>query len=149
MRFARFATILALLATLPLCAVAADINGTWKAVFTGSSAALLKTPTEIVFTFAIDGKRLTGEAHMKDWPFDAPISDGQVDGNRISFTVLGHSPYTATSSKGATVGYPKLVFTGTLDGKTMTLSLTWSSVLDSGEERGGQKLDMKGAKTSE
>jgi len=97
----------------------------------------------------VHGKTLSGDARMKEWPFDAPISDGKMDGDRFSFTVIGQSPYTVTNAGGTTIGYPKLVFTGTLDGKTMTLSLTWSSVLDSGEERGGQKLDMKGAKTSE
>jgi len=100
MRLVRRVTILVLLATLSLCASADEINGTWKAVFTGASEGLLKTPRDIVFTFAVDGKTLAGQAQMKDWPFDAPISDGRVDGSRVSFTVVGHSPYTITSSTG-------------------------------------------------
>jgi hypothetical protein len=149
MRLARSAAALFLLAVLSLHASADDINGTWKAVFTGPSADLLKTPPEIVFTFVVHGKTLSGDARMKEWPFDAPISDGKMDGDRFSFTVIGQSPYTVTNAGGTTIGYPKLVFTGTLDGKTMKLSLTWSSVLDTGEERGGQKFDMKCDKASE
>jgi len=102
--------------------------------------------SEMMFTFQVEGNKLTGDAHMANWPGDAPISDGKIDGDRISFTVIGKLPWTATSGGVTTSGYPKLVFSGTVNGKEMKIILNWGSILTSGEERTGHDLDMKAKK---
>ena len=74
--------ILALMAICSLVALAADASGTWK----GS----VETPNgtmENTFTFKVDGDKLTGTITMGPMG-EAPISEGKVDGDNISFAVV-------------------------------------------------------------
>jgi hypothetical protein len=145
MRFTLCALIL--LATLSLKASANDLNGTWKAVFIGPIGERPKMVSEMVFTFQVDGNKLTGDAHIANWPGDVPISDGKIDGDRISFMVIGKLPWTSRYGHGPTTsGYPKLVFNGTMSGHEMKIILNWGSILTSGEEHSGRDLDMKAKK---
>src|SRR5207247_1101567 len=63
-------------------AIAADIDGTWKASTDGPNG-----PMEWTFVFKADGAKLTGETitHHGDRKF--PIQDGKVEGDNLSFTV--------------------------------------------------------------
>jgi hypothetical protein len=132
-----------------LNAAATDFAGTWKAVFTGPMGERPKMVSEMVFQFKVDGTKLTGNAHMSAWPGDAEISNGKIDGDRVSFTVVGKKPWTATSGGVTTSGYPKLVFDGSLKGGEMDLKLNWGSILTTGEERSGNELAMKAKRTSD
>jgi hypothetical protein len=49
-----------------------------------------------------------------------PISDGKIDGDRISFTTIG--------KLGSSSGYPKMRFEGTLNGREMRLTMSWGWV---------------------
>src|ERR1019366_9288186 len=74
--------ILALMAVCSLAALAADASGTWK--------ASVETPNgtmENTFTFKVDGGKLTGTITMGPMG-EAPISEGKVDGDNISFAVV-------------------------------------------------------------
>jgi hypothetical protein len=74
--------ILALMAVCSLAALAADASGTWK--------ASLETPNgtmENTFTLKVDGDKLTGTVTMGQMG-EAPISEGKVDGDNVSFAVV-------------------------------------------------------------
>jgi hypothetical protein len=62
-----------LLAAMVLGAPAADINGIWKAVFTGPLGERPKMVSEMIFDLHAAGSKLTGNAHMGNWPGDAPL----------------------------------------------------------------------------
>lgn len=74
-------TLLAVLALLSLSigAFAADATGKWTAEVTGRGG---NTQT-MTFTFKVDGAALTGS--VANQMGEAPISDGKVDGDNISF----------------------------------------------------------------
>jgi hypothetical protein len=147
MKWMRLAVVLS--AAVFLNAAANDFSGTWKAVFTGPIEERPKMVSEMVFNFKVDGSKVTGTAHMAAWPGDAEISNGKIDGDRITFTVIGKLPWTAGSGGVITSGYPKLVFDGSLDGGGMDLKLNWGSILTTGEERSGHELDMRAKRTSD
>jgi hypothetical protein len=70
----------ALIAVFALTAWAADIAGTWK--------ASVETPNgnfESTFTFKVEGGKLTGT--VKSQMGEAPISEGKIDGDKISFAL--------------------------------------------------------------
>lgn len=134
--------------TLALCASAADVTGSWKAVFIGPMGNRPKMVSKIVFDLKADGKTLTGMARAGYWPGDAPIEDGKIDGDRFSFTVIGKSPWQSGGPQGTASGYPRLKFTGTISGNEMKLSLIWDSVMIYGNVNadGGTVFEMEGKK---
>ncbi|HTP30791.1 MAG TPA: hypothetical protein VMJ75_01380 [Candidatus Acidoferrales bacterium] len=70
---------------LALTASAADVAGSWK--------ASLETPNgtiENTFVFKVDAGKLTGT--VTGQMGEAPISDGKVDGDNVSFTVKRDTP---------------------------------------------------------
>ena len=62
---------------------AADISGTWKAAIETPNG-----PFETTFGFKADGDNLSGSTSNM-FMQNAPISDGKVDGDQISFVVTG------------------------------------------------------------
>ena len=70
-----------LLVVFVLTASAADVSGTWKAAIETPNGAL-----ETTFQFKVDGNRLTGST-SNQFMGEAPISDGKVEGDNLSFTV--------------------------------------------------------------
>ena len=127
MKSLRLAAILA--SFLPLLASANDIDGKWKASFVGPRDNLPRMVREMVFDLKVEGDKLTGTAHMGSWPGDAPISDGKVDGNQITFTAIGKSPWRAGGQGSQSSGYPRLKFIGTVQGNEIKLTGAWDSIL--------------------
>jgi hypothetical protein len=78
-----FRGLLPLIFVLLLTASAADVSGTWKAALETPNG-----PFETSFVFKADGEKLTG-ATSNRFMQDAPISEGKVDGDTISFVVTG------------------------------------------------------------
>jgi len=78
MRLAVFALCLAFVGA----AVAADVSGKWTAQVPGRDGQLQDT----TFNFKVDGAKLTGT--MSGPRGDAEISDGKVEGDKISFSVV-------------------------------------------------------------
>ena len=129
---------------------AAEIDGTWKAVFTCPAEQRPKMVSEMIFKFSVAGDKLTGHAHMANWPGDAAISDGTFDGDHFKFTAVGHLPWSGSRYGVVTAsGYPKLVFTGTLSGNEMKVHLDWGSIMITGEEPGGHEYEMKATRMTE
>jgi hypothetical protein len=116
------------------------IDGVWKAVFTGPMGERPKMVSEIVFDVTATGNSLTGIVHAASWPGDAAMSDGRIDGDRVTFTMTGHLPFQANG----VTGYPKLCFTGTRQGDEMKIDLRWHEAERSCE--GGKLLPMAAKK---
>lgn len=145
MKSLRFACICFALAAMT--ASAAGLDGNWKAVFTCPVGERPKTVSEMIFQLNVKGDKITGTAHIGSWPGDAEISEGTVDGDHFSFTVVGHYPWSG--GRGGVLmasGYPKLVFTGTLNGDDMKLHVEWGSIMITGEAPGSRAYDMKSSR---
>jgi hypothetical protein len=97
-------SLCALFALTTVMALAADVTGTWK----GEAGAKGPAPS---FTFKQAGSALTGTAAMRG--NDVEISNGKVDGEKISFEVS----YDAGDKGKMTNKY-----SGTVSGTTMKLS---------------------------
>ena len=80
--------ILFLSACLVLAAIsvawAADLNGKWVAQVPGRNGQMRET----TFNFKVEGKTLTGT--VSGMQGDNPISDGTVNGDDVSFTVVAN-----------------------------------------------------------
>ena len=63
---------------MPLVAFAADITGTWTASFDTQIG-----PQNYVFTFKVEGNKLTG--HVKGTYSDVDIQEGTISGDDITF----------------------------------------------------------------
>ena len=120
-----------------------DIDGVWKAVFTGDLGERPKMVSEIVFALNSSGNALGGVVHAAYWPGDAAVSDGKVDGDRITFTMTGHLPFNANG----VTGYPKLCFTGVRNGGEMKIDLLWTESRNACDK--GKLLPMAGKKVTD
>jgi hypothetical protein len=136
-----------MMATLSWSAFATDITGTWKAVFLAPPEKCPKTVSRIIFKMKAEGNTLTGMAHVGNWPGDAAISSGRIEGDRISFVVTNNQAWRSSGPQGSASGYPRLTFTGTINGTEMTLSLLWDSIMIYGNPPPGQRWEMAGKKT--
>lgn len=76
----RFAGTLLLLA-LTVAAFAADPSGKWKTSFEGQSG-----PVELLYTFKVDGDKLTGTVASSMGEME--ISEGKLEGDTITFAVV-------------------------------------------------------------
>jgi|SRR5579884_564124 len=84
-------------------ALAADVTGKWN----GTTQTPDGQDMTIVFTFKMDGDKLSGTA---EGPMgEAPITEGRLDGDSISFTVE--------------MNEMKIVHTGTVSGDEMKLKV--------------------------
>ena len=103
----------ALVVLLTAVAVAADINGKWKAEFTTPDG----TQRVNTFTFKVEGAKLTGTVQGSQ--DDTPIQNGKVDGDEISFTA--ERPFGAFSYKGR-VGAGEIKFKVEFNGQSFEMT---------------------------
>ena len=75
-------TILAIMATLVMTAVAADIDGKWVAETQGPKGPGMQT-----LTLKAEGSTLTGTLNA-GFGGDTAISEGTINGNMVSFKVV-------------------------------------------------------------
>lgn len=85
----------------------ADVAGAWKTSYTNSEGQT----RESTLTLKVDNGKLSGE--FSSARGKAPISEGSVEGDRISFTVVRKANYDEVPVK----------FTGTVSGDTMRLKM--------------------------
>jgi autotransporter translocation and assembly factor TamB len=64
-------------------ALAADVSGKWKSEFQTADGQKVQN----VFTFKVDGEKLTGTVYSSLANADAKIEEGQVKGDAISFAI--------------------------------------------------------------
>jgi len=114
----RFAQCVFMLLIAPiLSADSIDAAGRWKAKVTGG--VIHMTIADATFDFKVEGNQLTGKALIGQvgYPGAAPISEGTINGNRVSFTVIGEH---ASSN-----GIPLMRFVGTIRGKELDLTMNF------------------------
>jgi hypothetical protein len=82
MKFAK--SVLVVVASIAFGASADEITGNWKTIMVeagpGGPPKVAYAPS---FELKVDGNKLTGIAHMTQWPGSAPISDGKVDATEL------------------------------------------------------------------
>jgi hypothetical protein len=106
-----------LLVMLALVSVAdpPNIDGHWTVRYVGGVA--WKTIADAEFEFKADGDSLTGMAIVgQGYPGEAPISNGRIEGDHISFRVYGKQPSSS--------GFPKMDFVGSIHGDVIELTMT-------------------------
>jgi hypothetical protein len=75
--------LVVLVAMLAAAALAADINGAWKATADGPNGSMERS-----FVFKVDGSKVTGETNSSMMG-KSTITDGKLEGNTITFTITG------------------------------------------------------------
>lgn len=133
-------------------APAADATGIWKVEFVGPMGDRPRTVSGMLLELEANGPKLTGVVHMNNWPGCAHISEGTIAGNRLTFTANGTSPWKSGGSGNALVGYPRLRFSGTVEGDQIKLTVNWGSVVSgilnfknvTDLEQSGPDLPMEG-----
>jgi autotransporter translocation and assembly factor TamB len=126
MRITAFFGSLALLTCLMVSsALAADVDGKWTAQMPGRDGNTM----EVTFNFKADGATLTGT--VSNPRGEAPIKEGKVDGDNISFA--------QTFERGG--NSMKIIYKGTVSGDT----IEFTRARDGGEGQ-AQKFTAKRAK---
>jgi hypothetical protein len=108
-----------LLLALSSAAVAADINGKWKATMEGQMGTM-----EMNFTFKVDGEKITGTM-SSEMMGEQKISEGAIKGDDVSFAVAMESP----------MGAMTITFKGKVAGDEMKLTMQFG-------EMGGRELTL-------
>jgi hypothetical protein len=115
--------LLILLTIFALAALAADLNGNWKATAEGPNGSMERT-----FVFKVDGNKLTGET-TSSMLGKSTIENGKVDGDNFSFTITADMQGTKWT----------LNYKGKVTGDEISLT---SEV--AGGDGGGQAYEWKG-----
>ena len=119
----------------------------WKAAFTAPRDQWPKTVSEVILDLKADGNTLTGTAHMGNWPGEMPLMNGKIEGDRISFVVVGRFSWSAFGPGIDASGMPRIAFTGTIRGSKIQLNLFWDSVMIRGTDPGvAREYEMVGEK---
>jgi len=92
------------------------IAGKWTLNYHGPTDAAPKTVGAILLDLKVDGAVVSGSVRIGAWPGDAPIADGKLDGDRLTFN--------ATGKLSSTTGIPTCHFEATIDGDEMDLKMT-------------------------
>jgi hypothetical protein len=120
-----------------LTAAPTGVSGTWKVVYAGPKETAPKTVGSIILDLKADGDRVTGLAHIGVWPGEAPIADGKIDGDHITFNATGHL--------GSTTGIPTCHFEVSVHGDEMSLIMT-TVAKPGGPLDGSREYEYKGAR---
>ncbi len=128
--------IATLLTASSLAAMPADFAGTWKVEYAGPPMTGPKTIGSMILAFSVDGDRLSGMANIGSWPGVAPIANGRMDGEQISFTARGYLSSTS--------GIPTCRLEGTLSGWQLVIRL--STVQNPGGPGSGSVWEYRGGR---
>jgi len=119
--------LLCAIVLLGLCApvFAQGVDGKWESERQGRDGAVMKT----FYEFKVSGGELTGKivSQRGGTPTETPISEGTVDGNNISFTVV-------RSFGGNEM---KQIYKGVLEGNKITFTMEMEGGFGGGGGRGG------------
>ena len=132
----KYGWVATLLMAGSLAAAPADFAGTWKIEYAGPPKTGPKTIGSVILSFLVDRDRVTGIAQIGSWPGVAPIANGKVEGDRISFTARGYLS--------STTGIPTCLLEGTLSGGELAIKL--STIQNSGGPGSGAVWDYRGRK---
>ena len=125
-----------LLTATCLAAAPADFAGTWRVKYIGPPMSGPKTIGSMILAFTVDGDHVNGIAHIGSWPGFAPIANGKVEGDQISFTARGYLS--------STTGIPTCRLEGTLSGGELLIRL--STIQNPGGPGSGGVWEYRGGK---
>jgi hypothetical protein len=126
MRMCRIAMLIALLLPAAVSAQTTAVQK-WKAVFVGPKDHRPKMMSGATFSISQVAGGSTVSAARTDgtgWPGELDVSDVKLAGEHVSFVGTGRTGWTVN---GVPHCCPRLVFTGTIDGDEMTLTMTWAT----------------------
>jgi hypothetical protein len=109
----RTLVLVALAGIFAFAAQAADATGRWTAQLPARGRAG-RGPTDLTFVLKVEGKKLTGSVNGGRGG-DAPISDGVVNGDEISFTAAGS--FGGDAFYKGKVSADTIAFTRTMEGE--------------------------------
>jgi hypothetical protein len=110
--------------------LAADISGIW----TGEQQGRRGEPEEIAFQFKVQGGVVTGKLFGDE--FDLPLSEANLTGDQIRFTITTTNYYSGTKTK--------FIYSGAIKGSEMELTREREpSPLDRPTERPQMKQTLK------
>jgi hypothetical protein len=92
------------------------LSGSWKVENSGQGEHRRGWSMPTAIDLMVDGDKLTGTIRAGNWPGDSLI-DGTINDDRFSFTAI--------SQVNSSDGFPKMGFTGTVKGDTMTVTMDW------------------------
>jgi hypothetical protein len=116
-------TLAAMMLVMAGIALAADINGKWKADFDGPDGSKATN----TFTFKVDGEKVTGNVHSSISGTDAKIEEGTLKGDDLSFSITRN--FGGADSKFFYKGKVKgdeiaLSVAGDVGGQSFTIEMT-------------------------
>ncbi len=94
----------------------ADLSGKWKVGFVGAEGMAPKTVGSMLLDLRVHDDRVAGTIEIGVWPGEAPIADGKVDGDSITFTATGY--------RSSTTGIPTCKFVCEVHSGEMLLKMT-------------------------
>jgi hypothetical protein len=118
-----------------------DIAGTWNTAPKPYNPPR-KIEYEPRFDFKVDGDKLTGVVYTAGWPYNGTISDGKVEGDRITFTLTHEGTYSIFDKNGKTTFQATYRCAGTVHGDELDLTM-------SSPNPGLGGYDMKGTRAHE
>jgi hypothetical protein len=120
----RILSLLALVGVLSFVAMAADVSGSYKADVPGRQG----NTQSITINLKADGSTLTGA--IVNPRGETPISDGKVDGNKVSFNVTRKMQDNEVTTK----------YSGVVEGDTIKFTMVTNF---NGNERKGEFVAKK------
>ncbi len=92
-----------------------ELDGAWKAHWTGRIGQRPKMIGAMRFVFRNERNGVAGVVQMAGWPGDCPITEIKIDRGRMSFTATGRVP--------SSTGIPVMHFEGEIHGKQLKLMM--------------------------
>jgi len=128
-----------LLTAATLAAAPADFAGNWKVKYAGPPMTGPKTIGSMILALNVDDDRVTGMVQLGAWPGVAPVTDGKIDGDKISFTARGYLT--------STTGIPTCKIEGVLSKGELVVRLT--SIHNGGGPVGRGEWEYRGGQVDE
>ena len=118
------------------------ISGKWNAKVITKTMRRPKQFSEITLKFQANGDKLTGSATALRMRGEPVITDGKIEGDTISFTIVFNESTSTT-------GVPELKFKGTIHGDEIKLNLIWHYSGFGDDTSKDMPLEMEGARVVE
>jgi hypothetical protein len=118
------------------------ISGKWNAKVITKSIRRPKQFSEITLKLQANGDKLTGSATALRMQGEPVITNGKIEGDTISFTIV-------FNESNSTTGVPELKFKGNVHGDEIKLNLIWHYSGWGNDTSKDMPLEMEGGRVVE